>query len=701
MAKEKYVVQTELDVNGSIKNAKKLQSEINNIGRLAKETNKNAKITGSVTMQEKGLKTTQQALKLAKKNVDELTKALAQAKMNNATPKQIQNLENQLTKAKISATRLSTEMAQIGTKGQGGTTSFLNRLTSGISGALGSLSKMGNIVTGISSAWGMVSGAVGTATNLAKSYGNSLMNTYDKQVQAQKTLSTTLSDGAKGYEVFNSHIDKGNLLLKSQRNDLNELGATISSYMKTSGDEAYKTVNAINAVGDSLGLSMDVQKQFTYGLAQALGSGTLHAQDFNQMMQSALGAQFRDTLIQAANELQNVGIKAGELPKALQEGKVSADILANTFGDNWASKMAKAQTAMKGIEVSAGGVKRELKAGKLSVDDFKKVFGDDFATKLTNAMNATSGGTVTMENFKQAMEDGTFNTEVMNRALQIFQAQGETLASNGPSTWGQIREMISNGFNTSSLEGFRKGMSDVDVDMANMGNSATEMSMIVGQQLGQMAGQAVGSLVKIIDKNKDGKVSEEEFQGAVEDAKKEVQNFFNKVNGSSIMGFVREIGGAIRELSRLYSWLNTVSNKIDDVVSGLYRVTGKSGLIGKVLGFNGKNGWSSGWTGWAVNPVEPLNLKTNERLQQKILGSRAGKIPLDLQFFAGQSKAIERATQQIPSGLGNVTTSPTIGTQDNSNTTIEIKVNSSADGRAIANEIYSKLERNGVKLNRR
>lgn len=156
------------------------------------------------------------------------------------------------------------------------------------------------------------------------------MDTYDKQIQAQKTLSTTLSDGAKGYEQFNSHIDKGNSLLKSQKNDLNELGAMISSYMKVSGDEAYKTVNAINAVGDSLGLSMDTQKQFTYGLAQALGSGTLHAQDFSQMMQSALGAQFRDMLIQAANEMQNVGLTAEELPDALQKGKVSADLLANT-----------------------------------------------------------------------------------------------------------------------------------------------------------------------------------------------------------------------------------------------------------------------------------------------------------------------------------------------------------------------------------
>ena len=84
------------------------------------------------------------------------------------------------------------------------------------------------------------------------------------------------------------------------------------------------------------------------------------------MMQSALGAQFRDMLIQAANEMQNVGMTAEQLPDALQKGKVSADLLANTFGDNWANKMAKAQTALKGIEVSTDGVKRMLKDGQLS-----------------------------------------------------------------------------------------------------------------------------------------------------------------------------------------------------------------------------------------------------------------------------------------------------------------------------------------------
>lgn len=707
MAKEKYVIQAELDTSGVLKNARDAQKEINNIGRLAKETNKNAQITGSVTMKDKGIKETQRALNLAKQNVDSLTKALANAKMSGATQKQVQALETQLIKAQTQATRLSTELSKIGDGGKSGFMSgAIEKVKTAGGSMLGAFSKVGNVVSGISAGWGLVSGAVSTATGYVGGYANRLMDTYDIQKQAQKTLSTTLSDGAKGYENFNKHIDSGNSLLKSQKNDLNELGAMISSYMKTSGDEAYKTVNAINAIGDSLGLNMDTQKQFTYGLSQALGSGTLHAQDFNQMMQSALGAQFRDMLIQAANEMQNVGLKAEQLPDALKKGKVEADLLANTFGDDWAKKMAKAQTSLKGVEVSTGGVNRMLKNGQLSVQDFTKVFGDDFTNQLLNAMNTTTDGAVTMDNFKQKMEDGAFSTDVMNRAIQLFQQKGEQLASAGPSTWGQIREMISNGFNTSSLEGFRKGMGDTGLDMATLGNNATEMSSVVGSQLGQMAGQAVGALTQIIDKNGDGKVSQDEMKDAVNDAKDAVSNFFKNVNGKSMWHFVQEVGNGIGSLVDLYNKANDAYGAVQNVLNASRNIGGNTGLLGKALGFKSSSHWSDAFSEfhWLTSNIDPLGTKEPTSLGQKLLGSRNGKIPLDLQFFAGGREAINQAieaTQPYARASKGVTAQPSIGTQDNSNQDIKIIVQSNQDGRRIAQEIYNKLERNGVRLDKR
>jgi Ca2+-binding EF-hand superfamily protein len=622
MAKEKYVIQAELDTKGVLSSAREAQREINNIGRLAKETNKNAQITGSVTMKDKGIKETQRALNLAKQNVDNLTKALANAKMSGATQKQVQALESQLVKAQTQATRLSTELAKVGSQGikSGGLSSVVENVKSAGGSLLGTFSKVGNVVSGISAGLSLVTGGISKATDLVGGFANNLMTTYDRQIQAQKSLSATLADGAEGYKKFNSYIDSGSELLKSQRNDLNELGSTISGYTSLTGDQAFKIVNSINAVGDSLGLTMDTQKQFAYGLAQALGSGTLHAQDFNQIMQSALGAQFRDMLIQAYNEINHTSIGMGE--------------------------------------------------------------------------------------FKQAMENGAIGTDVMNRALELFQQKGNELVASGPSTWGQIREMISNGFNTSALDGFRKGLGDTGIDMSNLGNNATTMASTIGSQLGQMAGKAVGALTQIIDKNHDGKVSQDEMKNAVNDAKQAVDNFFNKINYTSIGSFLGKVGSAISSLKDLYNWANNAYSAVQSALNLSRSVGGNTGLLGKALGFRRNSTWGDIFSDfhWLTSNIDPLGIKEPTSLGQKILGSRNGQLPLDLQFFAGGREAISKAVnavQPYARATKGTTATPSIGTQDNSQQDIKIYVQSSADGRRIANEIYNKLERNGVKLNKR
>lgn len=620
MAKEKYVIQAELDTKGVLSSAREAQREINNIGRLAKETNRNAQITGSVTMKDKGIKETQRALNLAKQNVDNLTKALANAKMSGATQKQVQALESQLVKAQTQATRLSTELSKIGSSKGFSLSGAFDSVKSYGSNMLSTFSKIGNVVSGVNAGIGLVTGAVSTATGYIGGFANNLMTTYDRQIQAQKSLSATLADGAEGYKRFNSYIDSGSELLKSQRNDLNELGSTISGYTSLTGDQAFKIVNSINAVGDSLGLSMDTQKQFSYGLAQALGSGVLHAQDFNQIMQSALGAQFRDMLIQAYNEINHTSIGMGE--------------------------------------------------------------------------------------FKQAMEDGAIGTDVMNRALGLFQQKGNELVASGPSTWGQIREMISNGFNTSALDGFRKGLGDTGIDMSNLGNNATTMASTIGSQLGQMAGKAVGALTQIIDKNHDGKVSQDEMKDAVNDAKNAVNNFFNKINYTSISSFLGKIGSAISSLRDLYNWANNAYSAVQSALNLSRSVGGNTGLLGKALGFRKNSTWGDIFSDfhWLRSNIDPLGIKEPTSLGQKILGSRNGQLPLDLQFFAGGREAISRAVnavQPYARATKGTTATPSIGTQDNSKQDIKIYVQSSADGRRIANEIYNKLERNGVKLNKR
>ena len=351
-----------------------------------------------------------------------------------------------------------------------------------------------------------------------------------------------------------------------------------------------------------------------------MGSGTLHAQDFNQIMQSALGAQFRDMLIQAYNEINHTSIGMGE--------------------------------------------------------------------------------------FKQAMENGAIGTDVMNRALELFQQKGNELVASGPSTWGQIREMITNGFNTSALDGFRKGLGDTGIDMSNLGNNATTMASTVGSQLGQMAGKAVGALTQIIDKNHDGKVSQDEMKNAVNDAKNAVNNFFNKINFTSIGSFLGKVGSAISSLRDLYNWANNAYSAVQSALSLSRSVGGNTGLLGKALGFRKNSTWGDIFSDfhWLTSNIDPLGIKEPTSLGQKILGSRNGQLPLDLQFFAGGREAISKAVnavQPYARATKGPTATPSIGTQDNSQQDIKIYVQSSADGRRIANEIYNKLERNGVKLNKR
>lgn len=266
--------------------------------------------------------------------------------------------------------------------------------------------------------------------------------------------------------------------------------------------------------------------------------------------------------------------------------------------------------------------------------------------------------------------------------------------------------MIANGFNTSALDGFRKGLGDTGIDMGNLGNNATTMASTIGSQLGQMAGKAVGALTQIIDKNHDGKVSNDEMKGAVNDAKRAVENFFNKMNFTSIGSFLGKVGSAISSLRDLYNWANNAYSAVQSALNLSRSVGGNTGLLGKALGFRKNSTWGNIFSDfhWLTSNIDPLGIKEPTSLGQKILGSRNGQLPLDLQFFAGGREAISRAVNSVQPyarATKGTTATPSIGTQDNSQQDIKIYVQSSADGRRIANEIYNKLERNGVKLNKR
>lgn len=624
MAKEKYVIQTELETKKALSDAKTLQKEINEIGRVAKSASKNAKITGKVEMKDKAIKDTERALSLAKKNVDLLTQSLAKVKLNGGTEKQVSNLESQLRKAQISANNLESELHQL--KGVDVTPRGLDKFKSTFSGGMGKIksfggslldigSKFSMIFTAVSSGVSMVSNGIGKAVDLVGGFANRLMDTYDSQLSAQKSLSVTLADGAKGYEDFNSHIEKGSLLLQSQRNDLAELASFISGYVKVTGDEAFEIVNAINTVGDSLGLSMDTQKQFTYGLSQALGAGALHAQDFNQIMQSALGAQFRDMLIQAYNEINNTSIG--------------------------------------------------------------------------------------MEGFKQAMEDGKVNTEVMNLALEKFKKQAQDTANSGQITFTQMKDMITKGFDTSALSGFQSEISSAGFSMGELGDTATNLSMHVGEKMGQLAGYVVNNMIKLMDANGDGKVSNEELEkafdkvaGKVKDAYYEVREWLKQINWADVSGFISDIGSIISSLSELIGW-------IQDTIGWFEKLFDKKRMADNIAMAGGHSG-SGGGRDWLVSPMLASDFDdTLQGVTEKIYGSMSKPLGMHLQLFGNYDKATQSLLSNVPVGFnGSIGTTNSQATYDQSQNKVSINVYGN-DADKIAKDIYSKLERNGIKLTRR
>nr|DAT97228.1 MAG TPA: Calbindin-HAND, CA2+-BINDING, METAL BINDING PROTEIN [Caudoviricetes sp.] len=624
MTKEKYVIQTELETKKALSDAKTLQKEINEIGRVAKSASKNAKITGKVEMKDKAIKDTERALLLAKKNVDQLTQSLAKVKLNGGTEKQVSSLESQLRKAQISANNLESELHQL--KGVDVTPRGLDKFKSMFSGGVGKIKSFGSglldigskfsmIFTAVSSGVSMVSNGIGKAVDLVGGFANRLMNTYDTQLSAQKSLSVTLADGAKGYEDFNSHIEKGSLLLQSQRNDLAELASFISGYVKVTGDEAFEIVNAINTVGDSLGLSMDTQKQFTYGLSQALGAGVLHAQDFNQIMQSALGAQFRDMLIQAYNEINNTSIG--------------------------------------------------------------------------------------MEEFKQAMEDGKVNTEVMNLALEKFKQQAENTANSGQITFAQMREMITKGFDTSALSGFQSELQSAGFSMGELGGTATNLSMLVGEKMGQIAGYVVNNMIKLMDANGDGKVSNEELgkafdkvAGKVSDAYYEVRNWLKQINWADVSGFISDIGSIISSLADLIGW-------IQDAIGWFQKLFDKKRMADNIAAAGGHSG-SGGGRDWLVSPMLASDFDdTLQGVTEKIYGSMSKPLGMHLQLFGNYDKATQNLLSNVPVGFnGSIGTRNSQATYDQSQNKVNINVYGN-DADKIAKDIYSKLERNGIKLTRR
>lgn len=492
MAKS-YTISTTLDSKQVELGLRQVNSLITATTREANSMNKAMKISGDFSAGVKGAEGLKKALSLAEDRSNSLRSSLSKAKMDGSSANTVADLEAKLKRSDSEAQELKNSLAGINNEGKKGETDLL-----------GTFSKVGNIATGAIAVFNVlkdtVGAVVGTAVDMGKTFVNGFVSQYDTMATANLTLANTLKDGKKGLEDYNNEIKKSPALVRAQKSELDQMAATISSYSDTTGKDAFKIVNAINAVGDSVGANIEDQKGFTRALGQAMTAGKLMAQDFNQMSQTALGKQFKAALIDAANAAQGVGRSAADMSKDLETGKVTAVELSNVFGSDWTNKMQAVMQNNTGLKTSAGMVNDALKQGKLTADDFKKALGDDYLQKLTDAANANKQGAVTSETFRSAMEEGTFTSDILQAALGRLIEQGEKVPQVF-STFEQVKMSVQNAFYTGAVEAFMEKMVGSKDKLNEFGQSATEFAQNAGTQLGGALGTAAQKVSEFIDAN--------------------------------------------------------------------------------------------------------------------------------------------------------------------------------------------------------
>lgn len=484
-----YSIKTTLDGKGAEVGLRQLNSVIKSTAAEGNALNKSLKVSGNMSAGIQGANKLKSALQMAEDRSKGLSKALNEAKLSNASSNTIADLTAKLARSNAEAQHLKTSLAGIDDEGKKGGDSMLSKM-----------SQLGNSMNLLNPIIGAVKSGLSTVKDLAIGFGSGFIEQFDAMQTSSLTLKNTLADGEKGLKDYNKAFEDAPPLVRAQKKELDQFAATISSYSKTTGKEAFEIANAVNAVGDSVGAGMEAQQGFTVALGQAMTAGKLMAQDFNQMSQTALGTQFKGALIDAANEMQGVKGSTEDMAKAMQDGSVKVNQMNAVFGSDWRKNMAAAMQAQSGVKTSTSMVNAAMKDGSISAEMYAKVLGEDYLQKLTDASNAQEKGAITSENFRAAMEAGTFDTETLNLALDKFIAKGNELPQTF-NTFGQVREAVKNGFFTGAVEAFMEQIGYAQGDLNEFGEAATNFATSSGAELGKVVAIAAEKVQEFIEAN--------------------------------------------------------------------------------------------------------------------------------------------------------------------------------------------------------
>lgn len=620
MAKS-YTINTELNGKSVEVGLQKINSLVRATSQEANSLNKAMKISGDLSAGTRATEGLQKALKLATDRSASLKAALDKAKMDGSSANTVADLEAKLARSDAEAQQLKNSLASVNNEGEKSKGSLLD-----------TFSKVGNVASGAKAVFDIVAGAIGNvlgkAKELAATFANEFMSSYDKLATANLTLKNTLADGEKGLADYNAEMKKAPALVRAQKSELDQMAATMASYGSVTGKQAFDIANAINAVGDSVGATLEDQKGFTLALGQATTAGKLMAQDFNQMSQTALGKTFKNALIEAKNETLGVAIGTEELSKQLKEGKVSAAQFNSVFGSDWRKNMAAVMQESSGVKTNVSMVNAALKDGKITTEQFSKVLGEDYIAKLTEAANANKEGAVTSETFRSAMEEGAFTSDILAAAQQKLIEQAEKVPQVF-NTFEQVRESVNNAFYTGAVEGFLSKMVGAKGTLNEFGEAATEFSQNAGTKLGEILGVAAQKVKDFIDANGG-------IEGIMSTATKWVDTA-----AKAFMGFAEDILiviGNVLSLTKTRSELEAMGFKYDELGTS-------------IIGWKAK---SEEATKKQENLTKKIQEATNPLADFTSKAEAAGKATGNLEFEGEKGKrGVDKTSNALANSLQN------------------------------------------------
>jgi tape measure domain-containing protein len=182
-------------------------------------------------------------------------------------------------------------------------------LDGAISGIVGTVGRLGGILAGLG--LGAIFVQAARDALAAGMEIEQLTRRYQFLAGSAKAAQEQMAFVARTSQSFGMSEQQG------QQSFASFLGLARSGVINT--DSAQRLFTGLNAFGSQMGVGAQAMSQAVYGLSQALASGTVRAEEFNQVFEPLGGL--------AAEVERVLRLGQGELRKLVNEGKLSSDAL--------------------------------------------------------------------------------------------------------------------------------------------------------------------------------------------------------------------------------------------------------------------------------------------------------------------------------------------------------------------------------------